>query len=61
MTTSRGLGCRAFEHKIPNAEVRRQVAVLVASGQLPVPEAAARYGISTGTARRYTAEFGGDQ
>ncbi|KRQ29952.1 hypothetical protein AOT83_10970 [Mycobacteroides sp. H001] len=61
-TTSRGLECRAFGHKIPNAEVRRHVAVLVASGQRFVPEAAARYGISTATVRRYTAaEFGGDR
>lgn len=61
MTTSCGPG-RAFEHKIPNAEVRRQVAALVASGQLSVPQAAARYGISAATVRRYTAaEFGGDR
>ncbi|WP_255795047.1 DUF1804 family protein [Mycobacteroides abscessus] len=57
MTTSRGIPGRAFEHKIPNAEVRRQVA----SGQLSVPQAAARYGISTATVRRYTAGFGGDR
>lgn len=60
-TTSRGLECRAFGHKITNAEVRRQVAALVASGQLSVPQAAERYGISAATCRRYTAECGGDQ
>ncbi|MBN7300453.1 helix-turn-helix domain-containing protein [Mycobacteroides abscessus subsp. bolletii] len=60
-TTSRGLECRAFGHKIPNAEVRRQVSALVASGQLSVPQAAERYGISTATLQRYVAEFGGDQ
>lgn len=56
MTTSRGIPGRAFEHKIPNAEGRRQVAALVASGQLSVPQAAERYGISAATA-----EFGGDR
>ncbi|SII75346.1 helix-turn-helix domain-containing protein [Mycobacteroides abscessus] len=55
-TTSRGIPGRAFEHKIPNAEGRRQVAALVASGQLSVPQAAERYGISAATA-----EFGGDR
>ncbi|WP_074346437.1 helix-turn-helix domain-containing protein [Mycobacteroides abscessus] len=61
MTTPCGIPGRAFEHKIPNAEVRRQVAALVASGQMSVPQAAERYGISPATVRRYTAEFGGDR
>lgn len=61
MTTSRGILGRAFGHKIPNAEVRQQVSVLVTSGQLSAPQAAERCGISTATARRYTAEFGGEQ
>ncbi|MBE5460987.1 helix-turn-helix domain-containing protein [Mycobacteroides abscessus] len=60
-TTSRGIPGRAFGHKIPNPEVRRQVSVLVASGQLSVPQAAERYGISAATVRRSTAEFGGNQ
>ncbi|SKY22115.1 Uncharacterised protein [Mycobacteroides abscessus subsp. bolletii] len=60
-TTSRGIPGRAFEHKIPNVEVRRQVAGLIASGQLSVPQAAERYGISAATVRRYPAEFGGDR
>jgi transposase len=61
MTTSRGVPSRVFVLKIPNAEVRKQVAVLVASGQLSVPEAAARHGISAATVRRYTAELGCDR
>ncbi|WP_078311298.1 MULTISPECIES: helix-turn-helix domain-containing protein [unclassified Mycobacterium] len=61
MTTPRGIQGRAFKHKIANPEVRQHVAVLVASGQLSVPEAADRYGISTAAFRRCTAEFGGDQ
>ncbi|SLI43211.1 hypothetical protein [Mycobacteroides abscessus] len=61
MTTSRGIPRLAFKHKIANPEVRQHVTVLVASGQLSVPDTAARYGISAATVRRCTAEFGADR
>lgn len=49
-----------FQHAIPNASVRRDIALAVAAG-VPVEQLAAEFDISASTVRSYAAEFQGAQ
>ncbi|SKM37418.1 Uncharacterised protein [Mycobacteroides abscessus subsp. abscessus] len=49
-----------FQHAIPNASVRRDIALAVAAG-VPVEQLAAEFGISVSTVHSYAAEFQGAQ